>query len=101
MATCVQQPVLPPGRRHRRARAGRGAAALVAGIADTVTGAGVASAQVRAGLSVTVLAALVVLLAGVILLAWVPARCSVRRPAGGGCWQCLRPWRSWSSYCSR
>ena len=52
----------------RGGRAGRGAVALVAGIAGTVTGAGVASAQARAGLSVTVLAALVALVAGIILL---------------------------------
>ena len=49
----------------RGGRAGRGAVALVAGIAGTVTGAGVASAQARAGLSVTVLAALVALVAGI------------------------------------
>ncbi len=47
-------------------RAGRGAVALVAGIAGTVTGAGIASAQARAGVSVALLAALVALVAGVI-----------------------------------
>ena len=55
---------------RRGGRAGRGAVALAAGIAGTVIGAGVASAQARAGMSVIVLAALAVLLAGVILLAW-------------------------------
>ena len=52
----------------RSGRAGRGAVTLVAGIAGTVSGAGVASAHARAGASVTVLAALVALVAGVILL---------------------------------
>ena len=54
----------------RSGRAGRGGVALIAGIAGTVAGAGVASAQASAGISVSVVAALVVLLAGVILLGW-------------------------------
>ena len=52
----------------RSGRTGRGAVALVAGIAGTVTGAGIASAQAKASISVTLLAALVALVAGVILL---------------------------------
>jgi uncharacterized protein len=54
----------------RSGRAGRGAVLLIAGIAGTVAGGGVASAQVSAGMRVTVAAALVALLAGLILLGW-------------------------------
>ena len=55
---------------HRPARAGRGAAALLAGIAGMAAGAGIASGHARAGMSAGVLTALAVLLAGVILLGW-------------------------------
>jgi dienelactone hydrolase len=54
----------------RSGRAGRGAVLLIAGIAGTLAGGGVASAQLRMGMRVTVAAALVALLAGLILLGW-------------------------------
>ena len=52
-------------------RAGRGGAALVLGIAGTAAGAGVASAHLaKAGLDAAAVVAAVVLVTGVILLAW-------------------------------
>ena len=69
-------------------RAGRGAVALVAGIVGTVTGAGVASAQAaKAGAPMTTVAALAVLLAGVILLAWGGGAALIR--AIPGWWRLL------------
>jgi uncharacterized protein len=56
---------------RRAGRAGRGAAALVAGIAGAVAGAGVASAHLaKAGLDVAAVLAVVVLVAGLVLLGW-------------------------------
>ena len=52
-------------------RAGRGAAALVAGIVGTVAGAGVASAHLaKAGLDAAAVVAAVVLVTGIVLLVW-------------------------------
>ena len=54
-----------------RARAGRGAAALVAGIVGTVTGAGVDSAHLaKAGLDAAAIVAAIVLVTGIVLLVW-------------------------------
>jgi dienelactone hydrolase len=56
---------------RRAGRPGRGAAALVAGIVGTVTGAGVASAHLaKAGLDTAAVLAGIVLLTGLILLIW-------------------------------
>jgi hypothetical protein len=56
---------------RRAGRAGREAVALVAGIAGTVTGAGVASAHLaKAGLDLAAVLAVVVLVAGLVLLGW-------------------------------
>ena len=56
---------------HRAGRAGRGATALVAGVTGTVTGAGIASAQLaKAGLDAAAAVAAVVLVTGLVLLVW-------------------------------
>ena len=56
---------------RRAGRAGGGAAALAAGIAGTAAGAGVASAHLaKAGLDVAAVAAVVVLVTGIILVTW-------------------------------
>jgi dienelactone hydrolase len=55
----------------RAGRAGRGAAALLLGIAGTVTGAGVGSAHLaKAGLDAAAVLAAIVLAAGLVLLIW-------------------------------
>jgi len=56
---------------RRTGRAGRGTAALLLGIAGTVTGAGVGSAHLaKAGLDVAAVLAAVVLVTGLVLLIW-------------------------------
>jgi hypothetical protein len=56
---------------HRAGRAGRGAAALVAGIIGTAAGAGIASAHLaKAGLDAAAVVAAVVLVTGIVLLVW-------------------------------
>jgi uncharacterized protein len=55
----------------RSGRAGRGTAALLLGIAGTVTGAGVGSAHLaKAGLDVAAVLAAIVLVTGLVLLIW-------------------------------
>jgi hypothetical protein len=54
----------------RAGRAARGGTALVLGIAGTVAGAGVASAQAKAGPGAAAVAAGVVLVTGLVLLIW-------------------------------
>jgi dienelactone hydrolase len=55
----------------RAGRAGRGAAALLAGIAGTAVGAGVASGHLaKAGLDAAAVVAAIVLMTGLLLLAW-------------------------------
>ncbi len=55
----------------RAGRAGRGTAALLLGIAGTVTGAGVGSAHLaKAGLDVAAVLAAIVLVTGLVLLIW-------------------------------
>ncbi len=56
---------------RRAGRAGRGATALLLGVAGTVAGAGVASAHLaKAGLDAAAVLAAIVLAAGLILLGW-------------------------------
>ena len=83
-------------------RTGRGATALVLGIAGTAAGAGVGGAHLaKAGLDVAAILAAVVLVTGVFLLIWGVSRWSGRYPAGGGCWPSRRRGSCWSSCCSR
>jgi uncharacterized protein len=72
---------------RRAGRAGRGAVALVAGIGGTVTGAGVASAYLaKAGLDAAAVLAVVVLVAGLVLLGWGATSLV---PALSGWWRLL------------
>ena len=87
---------------RRAGRAGRGATALLLGIAGTAAGAGIASAHLaKAGLDAAAVLAAIVLVTGLILLIWGAAALVRAVP---GWWRLLavpRPWPCWSSCCCR
>jgi lipopolysaccharide export LptBFGC system permease protein LptF len=86
----------------RAGRAGRGATALVLGIAGTAAGFGVAGAHLaKAGLDAAAALAVVVLVTGVFLLTWGALRWSGRSPVGGGCWPSRLQWFCCGLCCSR
>jgi hypothetical protein len=87
---------------HRAGRAGRGAAALVAEITGTVTGAGIANAHLaKGGLDTAAVVAAVVLVTGIVLLVWEAAALVRAVPGCCGCWQCRPPWRCCGLCCTR
>jgi hypothetical protein len=87
---------------RRADRAGRGATALLLGIAGTAVGAGTAGGHLaKAGLDAAAVAAVVVLVTGVMLLIWGARRWSGRYRAGGNCWRSRRRWRCCGSCCCR
>jgi hypothetical protein len=86
----------------RAGRAGRGATALVLGIAGTAAGFGVTGAHLaKAGLDAAAALAVVVLVTGLFLLIWGAPRWSGRSPAGGGCWPSRLQWFCCGLCCSR
>ena len=82
---------------RRAGRASRGAVALAAGIAGTVAGAGVASAHLaKAGLDGAAVLAVVVLVAGLLLLGWGAALLARAVPGWWrGRWAGSRQSRQW------
>jgi len=87
---------------RRAGRSGRGAAALVLGVAGTAAGGGVAAAHLsKAGLDAAAVLAAVVLVTGVFLMIWGQSRWSGRFRAGGGCWPSRLRGPCWNSCCSR
>lgn len=87
---------------RRAGRSGRGTTALVAGIAGTAAGAGVAGAHLaKAGVDAAAILAGIVLVAGLILLIWGAAALVRAIPGWWLCWPSRRRRCYWSWCCSR